>query len=48
MIAEPLHLGPLTLDDGQTVPGFVADRTCATATADITQAGGWRAHLAGN
>jgi allophanate hydrolase len=48
MIAEPLHLGPLTLDDGQTVLGFVADRTCATATADITAAGGWRAHLAGN
>ncbi|HEY3608625.1 MAG TPA: allophanate hydrolase [Pseudonocardiaceae bacterium] len=48
MIAEPLHLGPLTLDDGATVTAFVADRTCATATADITAAGGWRAHLAGN
>jgi allophanate hydrolase len=48
MIAEPLHLGPLTLDDGQTVTAFVADRTCAIATADITAAGGWRAHLAGN
>ncbi len=45
-IAEPLHLGPLTLDDGQTVPGFLADRTCAITTADITSAGGWRAHLA--
>jgi allophanate hydrolase len=48
MIAEPLHLGSLTLDDGRTVLGFVADRTCMTATADITAAGGWRAHLAGN
>ena len=45
-IAEPLHLGPLTLNDGQTVPGFLADRTCAITTADITSAGGWRAHLA--
>jgi allophanate hydrolase len=47
-IAEPLHLGPLTLDNGETVTGFLADRTCAIPTADITAAGGWRAHLTGN
>ena len=43
-IAEPLHLGPLTLDNGETVTGFLADRTCAIPTADITAAGGWRIH----
>ncbi|WAL68389.1 allophanate hydrolase [Amycolatopsis cynarae] len=45
-ITEPLHLGPLTLDDGSTALGFVADRTCADPTRDITAHGGWRAYLA--
>ncbi|TVT22071.1 allophanate hydrolase [Amycolatopsis acidiphila] len=46
-IAEPLHLGPLGLDDGSTVLGFVADTGCADSTRDITAYGGWRAYLAG-
>ncbi|GHE76636.1 allophanate hydrolase [Amycolatopsis deserti] len=45
-IAEPLHLGPLTLDDGSTVLGFVADSWCADPARDITGHGGWRAYLA--
>ncbi|TNC23618.1 allophanate hydrolase [Amycolatopsis alkalitolerans] len=44
-IAEPLHLGPLTLDDGSTVLGFVADSACADPTRDITSHGSWRAYL---
>ncbi|MFJ8816468.1 allophanate hydrolase [Amycolatopsis thermoflava] len=44
-IAPPLHLGPLTLDDGSTVLGFVADTACADPTRDITAHGGWRAYL---
>lgn len=44
-VAEPLHLGPVTLDDGSTVLGFVADTGCADATRDITAYGGWRAYL---
>ncbi|MGI6876371.1 allophanate hydrolase [Amycolatopsis sp. 3B14] len=44
-IAPPLHLGPLTLDDGSTVLGFVADTSCAAPARDITAYGGWRAYL---
>ena len=46
-IAEPLHLGPLTLDDASTVLGFVADSSCADPAREITVHGGWRAYLAG-
>jgi allophanate hydrolase len=46
IIAPPLHLGPLVLDDGTTVLGFVADTGCADATREITGYGGWRAYLA--
>ncbi|MFB9613506.1 allophanate hydrolase [Kutzneria kofuensis] len=45
-IAPPLHLGPLALDDGTTVLGFVADTGCADPTREITAHGGWRAYLA--
>ncbi|MCF6421617.1 allophanate hydrolase [Amycolatopsis tucumanensis] len=44
-IAPPLHLGPLTLDDGSTVLGFVADTACADPARDITAYGGWRAYM---
>ncbi|MGW4587952.1 allophanate hydrolase [Amycolatopsis thermoflava] len=44
-IAPPLHLGPLTLDDGSTVLGFVADTSCAAPGRDVTAYGGWRAYL---
>ncbi|HEX3648015.1 MAG TPA: allophanate hydrolase [Pseudonocardiaceae bacterium] len=44
-IAPPLHLGPLALDDGSTVLGFVADSACADPTRDITGHGGWRSYL---
>jgi allophanate hydrolase len=45
-IPEPLHLGPVTLDDGNPVLGFVADTSCADPARDITAHGGWRAYLA--
>jgi allophanate hydrolase len=45
-IAAPLHLGPLVLDDGASVLGFVADSACADPTRDITGHGGWRSYLA--
>jgi allophanate hydrolase len=45
-IAVPLGLGPVRLDDGRIVTGFVADSTGVdTATSDITAHGGWRAYL---
>jgi allophanate hydrolase len=43
-VAAPLALGPVTLDDATTVPGFVAQRLDADAV-DITRHGGWRAYL---
>ncbi|WP_054047997.1 allophanate hydrolase [Alloactinosynnema sp. L-07] len=45
-IAAPLGLGPVRIDDGTVVTGFVADATGVdTATNDITDHGGWRAYL---
>jgi allophanate hydrolase len=46
-IAAPLGLGPVTLDDGSVVTGFVADESSVDGADDITQYGGWRAYLAG-
>jgi allophanate hydrolase len=44
-IAAPLALGPVRLDDGSTVPGFVAT-TLDGSERDITGFGGWRPWLA--
>jgi allophanate hydrolase len=44
-IAPPLALGPVTLDDGTTVPGFVAAGLDGHER-DITIFGGWRSWLA--
>src|SRR4051794_14142148 len=46
-IAPPLTLGPLRLDDGSEVIGFVAEPSAADPTTDITVYGSWRAYLAG-
>jgi len=46
-IAAPLTLGPLELDDGRTVLGFVAEPQAADPTQDITGWGSWRAYLDG-
>lgn len=45
-ITEPLHLGPLTLDDESTVLGFLTDSACADPARDISGHAGWRAYLA--
>ncbi len=45
-IAAPLHVGPVVLDDGSTVLGFVGDTGCAEPSRDISGYGGWRAYLA--
>ena len=44
-VAPPLALGPVLLDDGSTVPGFVATEVDGTER-DITAYGGWRRWLA--
>ncbi|NJC83878.1 allophanate hydrolase [Planosporangium mesophilum] len=43
-VAPPLALGPVDLDDGSTVPGFLTDPNGVDATADITEYGGWRGY----
>ncbi|HEX3826037.1 MAG TPA: allophanate hydrolase [Sporichthyaceae bacterium] len=43
-IAPPLALGPITLDDASTTPGFVAQRLDHNAL-DITAHRSWRAYL---
>jgi allophanate hydrolase len=45
-VAAPLALGPVELDDGSVVPGFLTDPTGVDATQDITDSGGWRRYLA--
>lgn len=45
-VVPPLRLGPLELDDGCTVTGFVADPNCVDAADDITSYGSWRSYLA--
>jgi allophanate hydrolase len=46
-VAAPLGLGPVTLDDGSVVTGFLADAVAVDPTDDITSFGGWRAYLGG-
>ncbi|MFF0271195.1 allophanate hydrolase [Kribbella sp. NPDC004536] len=46
-ITPPLALGPLELDDGRTVLGFVCTADAADPARDITATGGWRAYLSG-
>ncbi|WP_448627627.1 allophanate hydrolase [Geodermatophilus sp. URMC 64] len=43
-VAAPLALGPVELDDGSVVPGFLTDPGGVDAAADITAHGGWRAY----
>ncbi|WP_436499106.1 allophanate hydrolase [Actinokineospora sp. HUAS TT18] len=43
-VAAPLGFGPVRLDDGRVVTGFVA--TDVGGAPDITHHGGWRAYLA--
>jgi allophanate hydrolase len=45
-LPAPLMLGPLTLAGGDTVTGFLCDRTAAEQALDISEHGGWRAYRA--
>ena len=42
----PLQVGFVRLDDGSTVMGFTAVASQVRDAPDISQDGGWRAHLA--
>jgi allophanate hydrolase len=45
-VPPPLAIGTVTLDDGESVKGFVAEPRATEGAADITHLGGWRAFMA--
>ncbi len=45
-VPAPLAIGTVTLADGTSVKGFVAEPRALTGAEDITHLGGWRAFIA--
>jgi allophanate hydrolase len=45
-LPRPMSIGPLRLDDGATVSGFLCEQVEAEGAPDISGYGGWRAYLA--
>lgn len=45
-VPPPLAIGTVTLSDGSSVKGFVAEPRALTGAEDITHLGGWRAYIA--
>ena len=45
-VPAPLAIGTVTLADGSSVKGFVAEPRATTGAQDITRLGGWRAYIA--
>lgn len=45
-VPPPLAIGTVTLSDGTSVKGFVAEPRALTGAEDITALGGWRAYIA--
>ncbi|PCG14900.1 MULTISPECIES: allophanate hydrolase [Sphingomonas] len=45
-VPAPLAIGTVTLADGSSVKGFVAEPRALTGAEDITDLGGWRAYIA--
>lgn len=45
-VPAPLAIGTVTLSDGSSVKGFVAEPRAMTGAEDITHLGGWRAYIA--
>jgi len=45
-IPAPLGIGKITLDDGSSVSGFLAEAHAVVGAEEITAFGGWRAYLA--
>ena len=44
-VAVPLAIGPIELDDGRMVPGFLAAAGALDSAIDITHHGGWRTYM---
>jgi allophanate hydrolase len=47
-VPPPLAIGTVTLADGTSVKGFVAEPRAVTGATDITHLGGWRAYIEGS
>jgi allophanate hydrolase len=47
-VPAPLAIGTVTLADGTSVKGFVAEPRAITGAEDITHLGGWRAYISGS
>jgi len=45
-VPAPLAIGTVTLEDGSSVKGFVAEPRATEGADDVTAFGGWRAYLA--
>jgi len=45
-VPAPLAIGTVTLADGSSVKGFVAEPRAIVGAQDITELGGWRAYIA--
>ena len=45
-VPPPLAIGTVTLEDGSSVKGFVAEPRAVAGAEDITHLGGWRAFIA--
>jgi allophanate hydrolase len=45
-VPPPLAIGTVTLADGSSVKGFVAEPRALNGAEDITHLGGWRAYIA--
>jgi allophanate hydrolase len=45
-VPAPLAIGTVTLEDGASVKGFVAEPRAIEGAQDITALGGWRAYIA--
>lgn len=45
-VPAPLAIGTVTLDDGSSVKGFVAEPRAMVGAKDVTSFGGWRAYVA--
>ncbi|HEV7526084.1 MAG TPA: amidase family protein, partial [Acidimicrobiia bacterium] len=44
-VGAPLAIGPVELDDGSSVPGFLATAGALDSAIDITHHGGWRTYM---
>ncbi|WOP19425.1 allophanate hydrolase [Raineyella sp. LH-20] len=45
-LPQPMSIGPVELDDGRVVPGFLCQQAAAEGAEDITGWGSWRAWVA--